>query len=102
MPEILPFNVVGMFSIDASDVTTSPVARGGTIADAGVGDFNITLSDGGIDTTESLILCTLRALGFVVAADTSDTVKNITTFTGTIAVPVAGDIDVDVLILRVL
>lgn len=101
MPEILPFNIVGMFSIDASDVPSSPIVLGGTVADVGVGDFNITLSDGGIDATASLILCTLRTGGVAAASHTSDTVKNILVFTS-LAALVAADIDVDVLILRVI
>ena len=101
MPSIIPFSVVGMFSIDASAIATSPVVRGGTMVDNGTGDTTITLSDGGIDATECLVLTGVRGAteGVINIDHTSDVDKEVIVKDDA---GVAADIDADVLILRVI
>ena len=101
MPGIVPFDCVGAFSIDASNVATSPIVRGGTVADTGVGSFDIALSDGGIDATQCIIQATLREAteGTVKVQQFSDVVIQVTTFD---VADAAADLDSDVIIFRII
>ena len=97
----LNMNVIGMFSIDGTAILDSPVIRGGTLVDSGAGDTDITLSDGGIAAAECLILATIRGAveGVINVVHTSNTVKNVIVKDDG---GVAADLDVDILILRIL
>ena len=99
MPEILPFDVVALVSIDGSNVGNSPLVQGCTLTDVGIGRYQLTLPDGGVDRSESIIQGTITggANGFVRTLHISDTVKEIVT---TNPIGELVDLDIDVTIYR--